>query len=75
MDKNKDKLNVPIIGAIGAAFDFFAGTRKRAPKWLREIGLEWLPRFFREPKRVWRRNLVSTPSFLFLVLKEKLRRL
>lgn len=70
--ENKDKLNVPLIGAIGAAFDFFAGTKKRAPKWAQKLGLEWLIRFLREPKRLWRRNLVSSPLFLFLVLKERL---
>ena len=59
-------------GAIGAVFDFFAGTVKRAPqKWI-DLGLEWLYRLIKEPRRTWRRYLVSNPVFLWLVLKEKL---
>lgn len=71
---NKDKLQVPLAGAIGAVFDFYAGTKKRAPKWVCDIGLEWLPRLLREPVRLFRRNLVSTPVFLYLVMKQKLKR-
>ena len=69
--QNRQCLNVPLIGAIGAVFDFYAGTKKRAPEWVCKLGLEWLPRLLREPRRLFRRNFVSTPSFLLLVLKEK----
>ena len=59
-------------GAIGAVFDFFAGTVKRAPqKWI-DLGLEWLYRLLREPRRTWRRYLIDNPRFLWLVLQEKL---
>ena len=59
-------------GAIGAVFDFFAGTVKRAPEgWIR-LGLEWLYRLIKEPRRTGRRYLVNNPKFLWLVLKEKL---
>ena len=59
-------------GAIGAVFDFFAGTVERAPqKWI-DLGLEWLYRLIKEPRRTWRRYLVNNPKFLCLVLKEKL---
>ena len=59
-------------GAIGAVFDFFAGTVKRAPqKWI-HFGLEWLYRLLKEPRRTWRRYLVSNPVFCWLVLKEKI---
>ena len=59
-------------GAIGAVFDFFAGTVERAPqKWI-DLGLEWLYRLIREPRRTWRRYLVNNPKFLRLVLKEKM---
>ena len=71
---NKDKLGVPLIGAIGAVFDFYAGTKKRAPEWVCKLGLEWLPRLLREPRRLFRRNFVSTPLFLLMVLREKLRK-
>ena len=59
-------------GAIGAVFDFFAGTVERAPqKWI-DLGLEWLYRLIKEPRRTWRRYLINNPRFLWLVLKEKL---
>ena len=59
-------------GAIGAVFDFFAGTVERAPqKWI-YLGLEWLYRLIKEPRRTWRRYLIDNPIFLWLVLKEKL---
>lgn len=68
---NKDQLNVNFIGAIGAVFDFYAGTKKRAPQWICNLGLEWLPRLLREPKRLWKRNFVSSPLFLLAVFKQK----
>ena len=59
-------------GAIGAVFDFFAGTVERAPqKWI-DLGLEWFYRLIKEPRRTWRRYLVNNPKFLWLVFKEKL---
>lgn len=69
--KNKDRLNVPLIGAIGAVFDFYAGTKRRAPEWACKLGLEWLPRLLREPRRLFRRNFVSSPLFLMMVLRQK----
>lgn len=70
--KNKSQLNVKFIGAIGAAFDFFTGHKKRSPIFFQRIGFEWLPRFLQEPRRLWRRNLVSNPRFLFRVIHYKL---
>jgi len=70
--EHKDVLDVRLIGAIGAVFDFYAGTRKRAPKWICNMGLEWLPRLLREPKRLFRRNVISTPIFLGMLLRAKL---
>ena len=59
-------------GAIGAVFDFFAGTQKRAPqKWI-DLGLEWLYRLLQEPRRLAGRYLRDNPVFLWLVLKEKI---
>ena len=59
-------------GAIGAVFDFFAGTVERAPQRWIDLGLEWLYRLLKEPRRTWRRYLIDNPRFLWLVLKEKL---
>ena len=63
---------VRIFLAIGATLDFEAGSLSRAPKLLSELGLEWLYRLGREPKRLWRRYLVEGPTFFRLVLLQKL---
>jgi N-acetylglucosaminyldiphosphoundecaprenol N-acetyl-beta-D-mannosaminyltransferase len=48
--KNRTNLNIPLALHFGASIDFEAGVIKRAPKWMSNIGLEWLYRFFQEPK-------------------------
>ena len=55
---------VKLIGAIGAVFEFYAGTVKRAPQWAIRLKMEWLFRLVKEPKRMWQRNFVSTPRYL-----------
>lgn len=57
-------------GTIGAVFDFYAGTAKRAPLWWQEHSLEWLYRLLLEPKRMWRRYLVGNTLFIWNILKE-----
>jgi len=59
-------------GAIGAVFDFYAGTVSRAPQGWIDHGLEWLYRLIKEPRRTWRRYLVNNPKFLYRVLREKI---
>jgi N-acetylglucosaminyldiphosphoundecaprenol N-acetyl-beta-D-mannosaminyltransferase len=68
------ELGVPVIGSVGAVFDYYAGVTQRAPQWICSLGLEWLYRLPREPKRLWRRTFVSAPAFLWLVLLERMRR-
>jgi len=63
--------SIKIFLAIGATIDFEAGNKRRAPKWITEIGLEWLHRLLSEPKRLWRRYLIGGPFFCWLVLKQK----
>jgi N-acetylglucosaminyldiphosphoundecaprenol N-acetyl-beta-D-mannosaminyltransferase len=70
VEANRRQLNVPVIGSIGAVFDFYAGTYSRAPKWICDIGLEWAYRFILEPRRMWQRNFVSAPKFIWLVLRQ-----
>lgn len=53
------------VGTIGAVFDFYAGTMKRAPLWWQEHSLEWLYRLLKEPKRMWKRYLVGNVLFLW----------
>ncbi|WP_019505668.1 WecB/TagA/CpsF family glycosyltransferase [Pleurocapsa sp. PCC 7319] len=63
---------IKIFLAIGATIDFEAGTTKRAPKIMSEIGLEWLYRLFTEPNRLWKRYLVDSLPLLWLVSKQKI---
>ncbi len=59
------------VGTIGAVFDFFAGTYRRAPRWWQGHSLEWLYRLIKEPKRMWRRYVIGNPLFLRNVFCEK----
>lgn len=68
-----DDLNVKHICCIGAVFDFYAQTYKRAPKWMINMGFEWLHRLISEPKRLWRRYIFGNPKFVALILMEKLK--
>ncbi|MEO0119384.1 MAG: WecB/TagA/CpsF family glycosyltransferase [candidate division WOR-3 bacterium] len=72
---NFDKLNIKIAFSLGAALDYFAGTIKRAPKWMQKIGLEWFWRLIQEPKRLWKRYLIGNTIFVFLVLRELIRKI
>ena len=64
MHANAAKLHAKVIGSIGAVFDFYAETYPRAPKWICNLGLEWTYRLSREPRRMWRRTVVSAPKFV-----------
>ena len=59
-------------GTIGAVFDFYAGTVKRAPLWWQTHSLEWLYRLLSEPKRMWRRYIIGNPMFLWNIIQEKI---
>lgn len=69
----KNRLYVNMISGVGAVFDFYAETVKRPSDVWISLHLEWLIRFIREPKRLWRRNFISSPIFLFDILKEKFK--
>nr|WP_036880796.1 WecB/TagA/CpsF family glycosyltransferase [Xylanibacter oryzae] len=58
-------------GTIGAVFDFYAGTVKRAPIWWQQHGLEWLYRLIMEPRRMWKRYIIGNAMFLWNILGEK----
>jgi N-acetylglucosaminyldiphosphoundecaprenol N-acetyl-beta-D-mannosaminyltransferase len=68
--RNRDRLGVPVMVGVGGAFDFVAGVTRRAPSWMRRLGLEWLHRLVSEPRR-WRRQL-ALPRFVGLVLRQRL---
>jgi N-acetylglucosaminyldiphosphoundecaprenol N-acetyl-beta-D-mannosaminyltransferase len=67
-----DYLKVGACLAVGGLFDFLSGSKKRAPRWARKAGVEWLFRFIRDPKTKWNRIFVEIPVFLTLVLRERL---
>jgi N-acetylglucosaminyldiphosphoundecaprenol N-acetyl-beta-D-mannosaminyltransferase len=69
----KDQLpNIKIFLAIGATIDFEAGNIKRSPKFISNLGLEWLYRMVAEPKRLWKRYLIEDLPFFWLILQQKL---
>ena len=61
------------VGTIGAVFDFYAGTARRAPLWWQQHSLEWLYRLVKEPRRMWRRYVIGNPLFLWNIFSEKKR--
>ena len=58
------------VGTIGAVFDFYAGTVRRAPLWMQNHSLEWLYRLIKEPRRMWRRYLIGNILFIWNIMKE-----
>ena len=64
--------NIKIFLAVGATIDFEADNIKRAPKWMSNMGLEWLYRLSSEPKRLWKRYLIEDLPFFWLILQQKL---
>ncbi len=64
MLENTHRLPGQILIGVGAAFDFHTGRVSRAPKWLRDAGLEWLHRLASNPRRLWRRYCVLAPRFV-----------
>lgn len=68
IDKYKEIMNVPVIHGVGGSFDVVAGVTKRAPLWMQQSGLEWLYRFLQEPKRMWRRYLITNTLFIYYLL-------
>jgi N-acetylglucosaminyldiphosphoundecaprenol N-acetyl-beta-D-mannosaminyltransferase len=58
------RLDVPVMIGVGAAFDFLAGVKKQAPRWIQRSGFEWLFRLITEPRRLWRRYLMVVPLFV-----------
>ena len=70
MASHRGRIEVPVMIGVGAAFDFHSGTVRRAPDFIRKLGLEWTYRLAMEPRRMWRRNLDS-PRFMLRVLRQR----
>jgi exopolysaccharide biosynthesis WecB/TagA/CpsF family protein len=71
--ENKNYLPAVLL-AVGAAFDFHAGTVKQAPVWIQKRGLEWLFRLVQEPSRLWKRYLTTNSYFLYLFFVKTLKK-
>jgi N-acetylglucosaminyldiphosphoundecaprenol N-acetyl-beta-D-mannosaminyltransferase len=62
---NRNRLNAPVVWALGATFDYYAGEQARGPEWLRKAGHEWAARLIANPTRLWRRYVLGNPQFLW----------
>lgn len=71
--KHLDELNVNLCWAVGAAFEWLSGQRRRAPRWMIKYGLEWLHRLYQQPGRLWKRYLFGNVIFVYRILSWKLK--
>lgn len=71
MAEHKGNLNCVMLG-VGAAYDFIAGEKKHAPRWMQKIGMEWMFRLCSEPKRLWKRYFSTNPRFIWHFTKQYL---
>ena len=70
---HKGQTGAKVMIGVGGLLDFYSGRIPRAPVWVRELGMEWLYRFWQEPGRMWRRYFVGNIEFLYHVLCERWR--
>ena len=73
-ERHRERLNVPLIMGVGGSFDVLAGYIKRAPKWVQAAGMEWSWRLAMEPRKLWKRYLVTNSEFLWLTAGEAAKR-
>jgi N-acetylglucosaminyldiphosphoundecaprenol N-acetyl-beta-D-mannosaminyltransferase len=71
MAQHKNKIQAVMLG-VGGVFPVYAGLHKRAPRRVREWGLEWLYRLIQEPRRLWKRYFETIPPFMWLAIKQLL---
>lgn len=70
----QEQMRIPFAMGVGGSFDVASGRLKRAPQWMRSVGLEWFFRFLQEPRRMFRRYFIDDMAFLGMLAKEWLRR-
>ena len=73
-DKYREELNVYYVLGVGGYFDILSGRTRRAPKWMQNMGFEWIFRLLQEPRRMWRRYLIGNNKFLLTLISEKSKR-
>lgn len=67
---NRELLDVPVVWAVGALFEFVTGQITRGPRWMTAHGMEWICRLAAEPRKLWRRYLIGNPAFFLRLLRE-----
>lgn len=72
MAEHRERLDASVLIGVGAAFDFHAGLKRQAPRWMQRSGTEWLFRLATEPRRLWKRYMTGNPKFVWLTLKQEL---
>lgn len=72
MGTHLNRIAAPVLIGVGAAFDFHAGLKPQAPRWMQRNGLEWAFRLWSEPRRLWRRYLLNNPLFVWRVVLQSL---
>ena len=72
--RHRDRLQVPVIIGVGGSFDVLAGVIARAPVAAQSMGLEWAWRLVMEPRKLWKRYLTTNTEFVWLVMRELVRR-
>jgi N-acetylglucosaminyldiphosphoundecaprenol N-acetyl-beta-D-mannosaminyltransferase len=73
MHEHRERLGAPVLIGVGAAFDFHAGLKRQAPRWMQRSGLEWLFRLAHEPRRLWRRYSYNNVGFVAGLLRRHFR--
>lgn len=71
ISEHLSQTGVSVAMGVGGLFDFYSGRMPRAPLWMREMGVEWVFRLYREPRRMWKRYGIGNGLFLYRVIKEK----
>ena len=67
MASHVGRVSAPVLVGVGAAFDFHAGLKKQAPRWMQRSGLEWAFRLMTEPRRLWKRYARNNPEFVWRI--------
>lgn len=68
-----DRLHVPLLVGVGAAFDYHIGRLRDAPDWVKRSGMQWLHRLLQDPKRLWKRYLLNNPAFIWRIALQFLK--
>jgi exopolysaccharide biosynthesis WecB/TagA/CpsF family protein len=74
LDQNLAKTGARLASTVGAFYDFEAGVVPRAPSWMNKLGVEWVYRMLKEPKRLWRRYIIGNPLFVYRILRQRFRK-